>query len=55
MCSGHSGDGTAPLGPSTKALIHCGLENMTWMTALKTSGSGSFDGSKSSKHTITSP
>lgn len=55
MCSGHSGDGTAPLGPSTKALIHCGLENMTWMTALKTSGSGSFDGSKSSKHVITSP
>ena len=55
MCSGHSGGGTAPLGPSTKALIHCGLENMTWMTALKTSGSGSFDGSKSSKHMITSP
>ena len=55
MCSGHSGDGTAPLGPSTKALIHCGLENMTWMTALKPSGSGSFDGSKSSKHMITSP
>lgn len=55
MCSGQSGDGTAPLGPSTKALIHCGLENMTWMMAVKTSGSGSCDGPKSSKQMITSP